>query len=172
MSMFLGTATNSIGTLTFSITDEERTNLFCASQNYNYRRRSPNSIRDPNSFSSLWTRSGFACGDPVNGITYLTGQDISDNGMGYEPMQGGDTGSYRPYFLRGICTQAGAPIQGAVVEGYQTTGDIPTGSGVSKIDGSYEVPTPNSPGVNHYLLANYGPNTYTGTTVNTVQSAL
>lgn len=156
--------------------DDDRSDLFRVRHNWSYQRRGQGSgARDRENFFSGWGRSRGVSSDA--GTWGIFGQDNTDGGL-YEPIQVVDGGIWRPWFVKGLCTDgAGNPLAAVQVELF-TAGTLGVvaetyvGDGITDQNGYYSIPTSRSPGQNFIVYANYASGTYVGASVATVQSAL
>lgn len=150
------------------IFDEEKTDLSTPRYDWNYRLRTPASNIDGYGYFGAWPSSRGVGGDP-NTQMYLQGQDGANANSQFEPYMDVFGGTYRPYFIKGLCVDgASTPLQSVVVELFLTTTDVFVSRVQSDVNGIYSAPTPYL-AQNHYAVANYGPNTLIGATVNTLQ---
>lgn len=172
MSRFVGAgASADAGHSIFSISDEDRSELYQSRFFYSYQQRGFHSSITKHEFFSLWPRSYFACGDPTAPAAYL-GQDQSDIGGQYEfgNVYECAGSSVRFYFMRGLVTDSSSNIYaGANVFMFLTSTNQLVSSGVSDQNGNYSLPTPYNAA--HYVVAQYS-NTLVGTTLNTITPAL
>lgn len=147
--------------------DEDNSDLWISRYGYVYQMRGARSNRDHANFYTLWPRSKQMAGDP-SAPGFLGGQDAADGGL-FEPITAIEGGSSRGYFIHGVCVDgSGAPLAAAVVELFLTSTDTKIAQGTTDSNGIYSLGTPYT-GQNHYIVANYGPNTYVGASVNTLQ---
>ena len=171
MSYFLWTAAlNDMTCNRLGIHDEEKSDLFSPRYDWIFQRRTPASVNDGYGFFSSWPMSKGMGGDPTLQM-YIFGQDNNDRCQ-FEPYTGLYGGYFRPYFVNGLCVDgASTPIQSAVVELFLTATDVKVSTVQSNGSGVYSAWSPFI-GQNHYAVANYGPNTLVGTTVDTLQPVL
>jgi len=149
--------------------DEDKTDLWNPRFYYCYRMRDSR-MRDPGAWTSLWSRSKGMSGDP-SAAGFLGNQDAADGGL-FEPINTIEGGNARHWFVHGVCVDASANLlAGAVVELYRTSTDEKVCTGQTDSNGIYSLGTP-YPSDYHYVVANYGPNTYTGASVNTLVPTL
>jgi len=148
------------------ISDEDKTDLYKPRFDWSYQGRHQAITRfDQYGFLSRWPRSRMMMGDPSQDI--ILGVDASEGGR-YEPLNFCDTGSQRGYFIHGMCVDgSGAPLAAAILDLFRTSDDLWVSSGQTDSNGIYSLPTPYN-GVNHYIVANYGPNTLVGASINTL----
>lgn len=135
---------------------------------WNYDRRNVKTAwRDP--FFSQWpVRSGFIS-DPASPASGIMQNDALHND-GFEAPSYGPGGQQGQKFIMGQCLDSvGAPVSGAVVQGFLASNDTLVNETTADSSGLYELGTP-YPATNHYLVAyRAGAPDIAGTTVNTLQ---
>lgn len=154
-----------------AIHDEDKSDLYVSPGYYSPRMRHPTYARNAGArFFTLWPRSRGSSGDPSASL-WPMGQESSEGGL-FEPLAPMEGGNARHYFVHGTCVDgSGNLLAGAVVELYRTSTDERVCTGQTDSNGIYSLGTP-YPGENHYVVANYGPNTYIGASVNTLVPTL
>ena len=149
--------------------DEDKHDGYRARHYWSARLRSQQMNRDPYGFCSLWPRSRMTGGDPSADL--MLGVDMSEGGR-YEPPNFIEGGAQRMWFIHGVCVDENSiGLGGAVVEGFLSVANTYVGSITTDSNGIYSLPTINI-GVNHTLVANYGPNNKLGSSVDTLQPTL
>lgn len=167
MSSFLWHTIADIGANLLAITDEFKTSFSGSRYGYDYQLRNPNTVREQYSFFSGWTTSGIMMGDPSQ--ARVLGMQDNDVGGLYEPISVSDTGSQRGYFIHGVCRDgSGTPTASATIYLYLTSTNVLVTIVSTDANGIYSAATP-FVGQNHYIYANYGPDTLVGATVDTLQ---
>ena len=167
MSSFLWHVIADIGANMLAIPDRDETDLFKTRIYWSYQMRGAAVNRDPYGFVSLWPRSRGMSGDP-SAPGFLGGaQDSNDTGV-FEPLNFTETGASRYYFIHGVCVDGSStPLAACTLDLFLTATDAYVSSGQTDSNGIYSLGTPWL-GQNHYIVANYGPNTYVGASVNTL----
>lgn len=164
MSSFLYNSISMIWGGQLVVADDDRSDLYHPRFQYNYQLRHPGVSRG-DGFAG-WPRSGTMNGDPSQ--AHVLGTDQMDFSGGAEPLMMHDTAAQRTYWIVGVVRDgANTPLGGAVVDIYLTATKTWVASATTDSNGIYAAGTPNV-GVNHYAVANYGPNTLTGSSVNTL----
>lgn len=154
------------------IADADDYDLYSVRFDYSYQGRHPAHFAgNGQSFFRGWPSSKGMCnGDN----SWMFGLDASTSETdGYEPSNVMDGGTYRPWFIRGRCTDNnGAALAACDVEVYTAVTDIYQSKGITDQNGYYMLPVQFGPGTSFIVYANYANGTYVGATVATVQSAL
>ena len=151
------------------IPDEDNNDLWQPRSGYSYQMRGARSNRDHGNWRALWPVSRLMSGDP--GEVAILGMDASEGGR-FEPISVLEGGSSRLYFIHGVCVDGSSnPLGGAVLDLFLTASDVWVSTGGTDSNGIYSLGTPYI-GENHYIVANYGPNTLVGASVNTLQPVL
>jgi hypothetical protein len=170
MSAFLYNSQSMMWGNWIGIHDRDETDLWKSRYYWSYHLRNAQQNRDPYGYASLWPRSKMTTGDPSD-AGFLGGQDMMDGGT-FEPLSFIEGGFFRPYFINGVCVDgASTPIQSATIDLFLTATDVKVSTVQSNGSGVYSAWSPYL-GQNHYAVANYGPNTLVGTTVDTLQPVL
>lgn len=165
MSSFLWRTIGDIYGSQLGIHDREEGDLWKSRFNWSYRLRATQYNRDRGLYTSLWPRSKMIEGDPSAGV--ILGADISDGGL-FEPLNFVETGSQRPWFIHGVCVDgSGTPLAACTLDLFLTASDLYVSSGQTDSNGIYSLGTPYN-GQNHYIVANYGPNSLVGASINTL----
>lgn len=167
MSAFLYNSQSMLWGTTLCIQDRQESDLTKSRFDFDWQGRNQQVTRiDQYHWASRWPRSRLMGGDPSN--DYILGVDASEGGK-WEPMNFADTGAQRLFFIRGVCVDgSGAPLAAAVLEMYLSVDNTFVSSGTTDSNGIYSLGTPFT-GQNHTIVANYGPNTLTGSSVDTLQ---
>lgn len=165
MSRFLYNSQNMLWGNWMCIADRDEGDLWKSRFYWNYHLRNTRANREQYGFVSLWPRSRSMAGDPNQ--EYILGVDQSEGGR-FEPLDFFEGGSARTYWIVGVVKDGGGtPLGGAVVEIFLTASDTWVSSGTTDSNGIYAIGTPYI-GQQHYAVANYGPNTLVGASVNTL----
>lgn len=152
-----------------AIHDREEHDLYRGRHYWSYQLRNPQFNRDRGLWTALWPRSKMIEGDPTAGV--IIGADISDGGV-YEPLSFKEGGSARYYFIHGVCVDGSSnPLAGCTLYLYLTSTRAYVSSGQTDSNGIYSLGTPFT-GQNHFVVANYGPNSLVGSSINTLQPVL
>jgi hypothetical protein len=167
MSYFLWHVIADMSANTLGILDEEKTDMTTPRMAWCYQMRTPAFSVDQYGFFSGWTFSKGLGGDPTVQM-WIFGQDGSDRYQ-FEPYMDVFGGTYRPNFIHGVCVDgSGSPLAAATLELFLTATDVFVSRVTTDSNGIYSLPT-GFTGQNHYIVANYGPNTLVGASVNTLQ---
>ena len=86
------------------ILDEEKHEIWKANIQFNYHYRCVDAEQDRYGFANRWWSPVYMAGDPVSGITYMTGQEVFDKPWTFENWHVHAGGSSRPGVLTGQCT--------------------------------------------------------------------
>jgi len=170
MSFFMGLTAAPIGINwgVLGIHDEEKDDRFDARPPYVYRKSSNGFSYDGYGHFTQWPASRGICGDA---ISYWATADVCTARSGYEVWNGAVGGSARGYFITGKCFDgSNNPLGGATLDLFLTASDLKVNSGTTDSNGVYSIATPYT-GQNHYVVANYGPNTLVGASIDTLQPA-
>lgn len=144
---------------TIRIWDEDNSDLFVQQYQYSYQQRQGHTNKD--NWRGVWPQSKFM-GDTSAGVFPL------DTFDGFEEIRFSHGGNQTQQFVRGLCIDGvGVTLAAANVTLYLTSTDRVVSAGVTDANGIYNLGSP-FVGQNHYAVANYGPNTLVGTTVNTL----
>lgn len=178
MSRFIGNTTaagtNAVTNRNHNISDEDKYALYGIRFDWNYTCRNVEVTRKYQSggWGSVWPSSNFAAGDPST-VMWL-GQDMSCQGdnYGYEPWMWGESGSLRPYYLKGVVYDAaGATVSGATLYAFIQTTNILDGTGTSDSAGNYSIAVTNNPSSTYYVVGFYSSPVEAGSTYNNLTPA-
>lgn len=167
MMLFTNTIMAGMYVNVLGVHDKDDSDLWNPRFRYCYQMRGPRGVRDQSGFTSGWTKSMMLDGNPGDSSALLgTGNMV---GGLYDDNNLNDTGAQRLYFLHGIFIDNNSnPLAGATCEVYLTSTDQVVGKCITDTNGIYSVGS-SFFGQNHYVVGNYGPNTNTGASVNTLQ---
>jgi len=153
-----------------NISDEEKSDIASSRFNWNYRMRTPSTVVDGYGHFSGWSHSKGLSGDP-SVPTYIFGQDGSDRAA-FEMYSNVFGGTFRPWYVRGLCQDGSSNALAAVdLDMFLTGTKILVASGITDQNGFYSLPSINF-GVDHEIYANYANGTLVGASVDTLQPAL
>lgn len=165
MSMFLWHTIVDTEANRLRVADEDNNDLYKPRFDWSYRGRNFNRADNDYGWISRWPRSRMTMGDPSDDL--ILGVESSEGGR-FEPLNFSDTGSSRMYFIHGVVVDgSGTPLAGAVLDLFLTASDTLVTTGGTDSNGIYSLGTPYT-GQQHYIVANYGPNTLVGASVNTL----
>jgi hypothetical protein len=169
MSQFLWSTMGTMYGNRLATFDDERSDLWVSRFAYSYYQHTPAATGvDP--YFSAWSRSGISVAD--QSIASMFGADPSVASGRWDDTVIWDSGYIRYWFVRGVCKDGSNNLLGgAKVELFLTASDLWVSTVATDGSGNYQAPTPYN-GQNHYAVANYGPNTLVGATVNTLVPAL
>ena len=160
-----------VDTSIFTYRDSDHSDFYHPRYGYSYWGRNQSAWSTQNPYFDLWPSSRGMSGDPTAPLYLLGGnQEIFSGTSGsFEPTSVIDGGTYRPYYIHGLVVDGSSnPLAAADLDLFLTATDTRIISGISDQNGIYSLPSIYT-GQNHYIVANYGPNTYVGASVNTLQ---
>ena len=123
------------------IWDENVSDLLNPRFYWSYQMRTTRDTRDQYQFTSLWPRSSCAFGDNIQALTPL-GMDCGSAIPPYEPFSMGESGTRRPYYIKGQCLDVNSlPLANATLTLWLTASNTPIFVGASDTNGNYSLPT-------------------------------
>lgn len=141
---------------------------------WTYQRRSPDTVPQWDqtfiATGAWWPmlKSGGWGGNPASPVFFS--DDSGGHCAGaFAAWEYGLGGSQSQKYIMGVCKNAnGDPLGGAVVQGFRTSDDRFIGQIECDDKGRYELGCPQTPNVQHYLVAYYASGNLAGSTVNTL----